>query len=127
MASLPISTEYTQPNPIVNNAEKSPLDPTIRTTSYHSASATDVEGHVSSSDESYTAEKPVAGPPVEESEYPSMPKTIAIMSALYLVIFLVALDRTIIATAIPRITDEFNDAGQVGCSKPKRSSYNDKH
>jgi len=33
---------------------------------------------------------------------------------MYLSIFLVALDRTIIATAIPKITDEFNSIEDVG-------------
>ena len=32
----------------------------------------------------------------------------------YLSLFLVALDRTIITTAIPRITDEFNSLGDIG-------------
>lgn len=33
---------------------------------------------------------------------------------MYLSIFLVALDRTIIATAIPRITDEFDSLRDIG-------------
>lgn len=45
------------------------------------------------------------------------PKTFAfwavIVSAL-LSMFLVALDRTIIATAVPRITDEFHSQGDIG-------------
>jgi hypothetical protein len=41
-------------------------------------------------------------------EYPSTAKTVVIMLCLYISMFLVALDRTIIATAIPRITDEFH-------------------
>ncbi|KAH8695149.1 putative efflux pump antibiotic resistance protein [Talaromyces proteolyticus] len=36
------------------------------------------------------------------------------MLALYLAIFLVALDRTIITTATPRITDTFNSLGDIG-------------
>lgn len=36
------------------------------------------------------------------------------MIGMYLSIFLVALDRTIIATAIPKITDEFNSIEDVG-------------
>jgi len=38
-----------------------------------------------------------------------------IMTGLYLSNFLVALDRTIIATAIPRITDEFHSIADIGC------------
>jgi hypothetical protein len=44
----------------------------------------------------------------EEMVYPSKAKTAVIMICLYISMFLVALDRTIIATAIPRITDEFH-------------------
>ncbi|KAB8239286.1 major facilitator superfamily domain-containing protein [Aspergillus alliaceus] len=47
-------------------------------------------------------------------EYPPLPKVIMITIALYLAIFLVALDRTIIATAIPRITDTFHSLGDIG-------------
>jgi hypothetical protein len=48
--------------------------------------------------------------PVETEEivYPNRAKTAVIMICLYISMFLVALDRTILATAIPRITDEFN-------------------
>jgi hypothetical protein len=44
----------------------------------------------------------------EDIVYPSQGKVVVIMLSLYISMFLVALDRTIIATAIPRITDEFN-------------------
>ncbi|KAL8661130.1 MAG: hypothetical protein Q9202_005892 [Teloschistes flavicans] len=50
----------------------------------------------------------------DESQYPSTKKVAVIMVALYLAMFLVALDRTIISTAVPRITDEFNSLGDVG-------------
>lgn len=49
-----------------------------------------------------------------EPEYPSTKKVIVIMIALYMSIFLVALDRTIIGTAIPQITDDFHSLGDVG-------------
>ncbi|KAL8754376.1 MAG: hypothetical protein Q9199_004396 [Rusavskia elegans] len=50
----------------------------------------------------------------DETQYPS-PKIVAIvMLALYLAMYLVALDRTIISTAVPTITDEFNSLGDVG-------------
>ncbi|EED19689.1 efflux pump antibiotic resistance protein, putative [Talaromyces stipitatus ATCC 10500] len=45
---------------------------------------------------------------LDDHEYPELLSLMAIMTALYLAIFLVALDRTIIATAIPRITDDFH-------------------
>ncbi|KZF19197.1 major facilitator superfamily protein [Xylona heveae TC161] len=46
--------------------------------------------------------------------YPTGWKFAAIIIAVYLAGFLVALDRTIIATAIPRITDHFHNLDDVG-------------
>jgi hypothetical protein len=46
--------------------------------------------------------------------YPSAAKTAVIMVSLYISIFLVALDRTIIGPAIPAITNEFNSIGDIG-------------
>lgn len=50
----------------------------------------------------------------DEIEYPSTWKSIIILIALCLAVFCMALDNTIIATAIPRITDEFKALGDVG-------------
>uniref|UniRef100_A0A093UWT5 Putative HC-toxin efflux carrier TOXA n=1 Tax=Talaromyces marneffei PM1 TaxID=1077442 RepID=A0A093UWT5_TALMA len=50
----------------------------------------------------------------EDTVYPTCLKAASIMISLYLAIFLVALDRTIIATAIPQITDEFNSLSDIG-------------
>ncbi|QIW94720.1 hypothetical protein AMS68_000238 [Peltaster fructicola] len=47
-------------------------------------------------------------------EYPPTSQAIVVMIAIMLAIFLVALDRTIIATAIPQITNEFNSLGDIG-------------
>jgi len=46
--------------------------------------------------------------------YPSMPKTVLIMLSLYVSIFLVALDRTILGPAIPAITNQFNSIKDIG-------------
>lgn len=46
--------------------------------------------------------------------YPSTAKLIPILIAVCLSVFLAALDMTIVATAIPRITDEFQSLEQVG-------------
>lgn len=43
----------------------------------------------------------------DETVYASLWKTMLILSGLYMGILLVALDQTIIGTAIPKITDEF--------------------
>ena len=50
----------------------------------------------------------------DEIEYPKAWKLVMITAALMLSVFCVALDNTIIATAIPRITDQFNSLGDVG-------------
>ncbi|KKY27674.1 putative mfs multidrug [Phaeomoniella chlamydospora] len=60
------------------------------------------------------AEKPKGGPPDEVIEYPPTMVTITVMGACMLAMFLVALDRTIISTAIPRITDQFNSIDDIG-------------
>ena len=51
-----------------------------------------------------------------ESEivYPTGPTLYLIIVSLYLAVFLIALDRTIIATAIPSITNDFGSLDQVG-------------
>ncbi|TVY29913.1 Efflux pump, partial [Lachnellula hyalina] len=60
-----------------------------------------------------------AGPPPtgqdeSEDEFPGPKKLFLIMLGLYLSMFLVALDRTIIGTAIPKITDDFHSIDDVG-------------
>ncbi|KAL2037090.1 hypothetical protein N7G274_010217 [Stereocaulon virgatum] len=49
-----------------------------------------------------------------EQDFPSTKRVVPIVIALYMNSFLVAIDRTIIATAIPRITDDFHALGDVG-------------
>jgi MFS family permease len=50
----------------------------------------------------------------DEGEYPKAASLVFIVIALILSMFLVALDMTIVATAIPEITDEFHSLDQVG-------------
>jgi len=50
----------------------------------------------------------------DESNYPHGVKLVIILSALCLAIFLVALDNTIISTAIPKITDHFHSITDIG-------------
>jgi MFS family permease len=50
----------------------------------------------------------------EDIEYPSARKTFMIMVAVLLAALLVALDRTIVATAIPVITNQLNSLDDVG-------------
>ncbi|CAK7226502.1 hypothetical protein SCUCBS95973_006221 [Sporothrix curviconia] len=48
------------------------------------------------------------------SEYPTGTRLALIILALCLAVFLMALDNSIIATAIPKITDQFHSLGDVG-------------
>jgi EmrB/QacA subfamily drug resistance transporter len=50
----------------------------------------------------------------DQPEYPTGIKLAIIIAALALAVFLMALDNTIIATAIPKITDHFNSLTDVG-------------
>ncbi|KAE9368058.1 MFS general substrate transporter [Stipitochalara longipes BDJ] len=50
----------------------------------------------------------------EEESYPPMREAILIMFAIATAIFLVSLDRMIIATAIPKISDEFHSIEDIG-------------
>ncbi|KAG9781340.1 MFS transporter, partial [Aureobasidium melanogenum] len=47
-------------------------------------------------------------------KYPKGIKLVLVLLSIYLAIFLVALDRTIIATALPKITDHFQSFGDTG-------------
>lgn len=57
------------------------------------------------------------GPPPNELYQPKTLKFWLILVANFLAMFLVALDRTIVATAIPRITDDFHSLGDIGWCK----------
>jgi hypothetical protein len=46
--------------------------------------------------------------------YPGPAKLIVIMASLYISIFLIALDRTIIGVAVPKITDQFHSTADIG-------------
>ena len=81
-------------------------------------SSTASSGHTSA-DQAPTADKPAQSvdDQYEDAEKNYQPKSLkfwTIMIGMYLSIFLVALDRTIIATAIPKITDEFNSIEDIG-------------
>ncbi|KAI9728589.1 MAG: hypothetical protein M1834_007617 [Cirrosporium novae-zelandiae] len=50
----------------------------------------------------------------DATKYPKTGVVMVIMTGIYLAGLLVALDKTIISTAIPRITDDFHSLGDVG-------------
>lgn len=87
------------------------------------AEKVDIEKASGASSDGAASEQPVETPAdvdVVEAEQPSHPeypsavKLLVIILGLYLVIFLVALDQTIIGTAIPKITDQFHSIGDIG-------------
>lgn len=49
----------------------------------------------------------------DEPEYPPLAKVIVVIIGLYLAVFLVALDQTILGVAIPKITDQFNSITDI--------------
>lgn len=51
---------------------------------------------------------------IPQTEVPPQRTVLLVMSAILMAAFLIALDRTIIATAIPRITDHFHSLGDIG-------------
>lgn len=53
-------------------------------------------------------------PTEDEDDYPHGLKLLSVIIALVLAIFLASLDMNIIATAIPRITDDFHSLNDVG-------------
>lgn len=61
-----------------------------------------------------TRDQESASPADEKVVYPSALKASIIVSGLFLASFLVALDQTIISTAIPKITDQFKSVTDVG-------------
>ncbi|KAH7256042.1 major facilitator superfamily domain-containing protein [Fusarium tricinctum] len=69
--------------------------------------------HPSTLDPSESKPEPDSEPAQDESKYPHGLKLAAIILSNMVAMFLVALDRTIIATAIPRITDDFNALGDI--------------
>jgi hypothetical protein len=58
--------------------------------------------------------KTEGGAEEDTSDYPTGFKLVTLIIALCLAVFLVALDQTIIATAIPKITDHFNSIADIG-------------
>ncbi|KAK4500278.1 hypothetical protein PRZ48_008467 [Zasmidium cellare] len=80
------------------------------------ASTTPVAASVANSDQSSNHDGLDATQQEEEEqiEYPKAMKLALIMIALCLSVFLMALDNTIISTAIPKITDQFHSINDVG-------------
>ena len=78
-----------------------------------SITSSDSDGEKQADDDSKT-QRPNLARTTSEIEYPPFRTTVIVMIAIMCAAFLVALDRTIIATAIPRITDEFDSLDDIG-------------
>ena len=88
--------------------------PTDTTVPHHTNSTADVDSvhsSVSATKEQNDTGYPLG--PVDTLGYASGMRLFTIVIAVVLSIFLVALDMTIVATAIPKITDEFHNLDQV--------------
>ena len=81
------------------------------TTRSESLDQKEKDQHLPAADETKALENP---DDEDEVVYPTGLKFVVITIALCLAVFLVALDNTIIATAIPKITDHFKALGDVG-------------
>ncbi|KAK4154911.1 major facilitator superfamily domain-containing protein [Chaetomidium leptoderma] len=79
--------------------------------SLNSGHASDLEA---SGDSEAAAEKPPTSEPEAQPNEASKATKIILISSVLLSMFLVALDRTIISTAIPAISNEFNSLNDVG-------------
>lgn len=76
-----------------------------------SASNVPVKGIERANDNEHTVDDQNGSIP---NEYPHGLKLIMLLLSIYISLFLVALDRTIIATALPQITDHFKSFGDIG-------------
>ena len=92
---------------------KASIDMSERTTEAKEIQSTTEAKEIQSTPvkEAEALERPAEEP---EAEYPRGLKLATVIVALCLAVFLVALDNTIIATAIPRVTDEFHALNDVG-------------
>ncbi|KAJ7234191.1 major facilitator superfamily domain-containing protein [Mycena haematopus] len=72
------------------------------------------EKTLTSSPQTIDPPDPTSIPEAPENDFPHGFKLVILMIALSLSVFLVALDNTIIATAIPKITDQFKSLDDVG-------------
>ncbi|KAJ6445403.1 major facilitator superfamily transporter [Purpureocillium lavendulum] len=77
----------------------------------HSPSSHDGEAHDKTGDAS---QEKTPTPVEDKTEYPGTVAANLLMVAICVATFLVSLDRTVVATAIPRLTDEFHSFGDIG-------------
>nr|POE75125.1 putative efflux pump gsfj [Quercus suber] len=102
IASLQVESDTTSTLAALARAEKTH----DTRSSDHAVSVTDIDS---------SREKPSSDTAevVDDSEYPTGARLAAVVAALALAIFLVSLDLTIVATAIPKITDQFHGLSDI--------------
>lgn len=105
-ANIPISIISMEETSVEESQEKGQFQPAALDPSRPSV-ASDGKPHGVSSDRAVQHDDNESEDFADKVEYPSMWKAMLIVSGLFMGVFLVALDQTIIGTAIPKITDEF--------------------
>lgn len=98
-------------------SEKATPAETPSRTSCSTETHTDIVLQKSENNVPSTPPAPAAAASVDPAEEFFKPKTLKfwlVILSTFVCMFLVALDRTILATAIPRITDEFKSLGDIG-------------
>lgn len=90
-----------------------PEKETLPTVSSLDSASQDARNNTERPESSPESQTPAGNDP-PEGQYPPQRTVILVMTAIFMTAFLVALDRTIIATAIPKITDEFHSLGDIG-------------
>ena len=93
-----------------NNMAEKDMNDKSSTSSTRRASSPPVQEQAGAAEEGTALEKTTS----KIENYPTGLKLTLILLSIYLSVFLVALDRTIIATALPQITDKFQSFGDVG-------------
>ncbi|KAI0395123.1 MFS general substrate transporter [Xylariaceae sp. FL0594] len=93
------------------------VEKAVSSTTLMPAQACDRISNFSSGSGPYTNPVPTTPPPDDVSEERFRPRSFkfwSVITSIYLGLFLVALDRTIIGTATPQITQEFHSLGDIG-------------
>ena len=99
-------------------SEKSSAEDAASTTQPIGPSNVDDHINPKNNNNAETSVEKGGGPPNESAtavpDYPKSWKLFVIVAALCLAVFLVALDQTIVAVAVPKITDHFHSLNDVG-------------
>ncbi|KAK8216891.1 MFS sugar transporter [Zalaria obscura] len=112
--SAMVSSNASTLAPSTTDAEKQPIDAARPvSTSIHAPSLKEQDS-LGAEKQDATVPKEATEEEEDEEDYPTSFKLGMITTALCLSVFCMALDNTIIATAIPKITDQFKSINDVG-------------